>query len=59
MQNNVNKGMGTIDNANAMNLTSTLLQQTQILNSGYNYDKAKQSNSERIRLWQQIYEENW
>jgi hypothetical protein len=43
MQNNVNKGMGAIDNANAMNLTSTLLQQTQILNSGYNYDKAKQS----------------
>lgn len=58
MQNNVNKGMGAIDNTNAMNLTSTLLQQTQILNSGYNYDKAKQSNSERIRLWQQIYEEN-
>lgn len=58
MKENMSKGLGNLDNTQAMNLTSTLLQQTQILNSGYQYDSGRASNQERLRLWTQIYEEN-
>lgn len=58
MKQNISKGMGNLDNQQAMNLTSTLIQQTQILQSGYNVDMDKQSASERLRLFTQVYEEN-
>lgn len=58
MKENMSKGLGNLDNTQAMNLTSTLLQQTQILNSGYQYDSGRASNQDRLRLWTQIYEEN-
>lgn len=58
MKTNISKGMGNLDNQQAMNLTSTLIQQTQILQSGYNVDMDKQSASERLRLFTQVYEEN-
>ena len=58
MKTNISKGMGNLDNQQAMNLTSTLIQQTQILQSGYNVDMDKQSAAERLRLFTQVYEEN-
>ncbi|AGX01930.1 virion structural protein [Erwinia phage PhiEaH1] len=58
MKQNISKGMGNLDNQQAMNLTSTLIQQTQILQSGYNVDMDKQSAAERLRLFTQVYEEN-
>lgn len=58
MKDNLSRGLGNFDSAQAMNMTSTLIQQTQILNSGYQYNESKASNSERIRLWAQIFEEN-
>lgn len=58
MKDNISKGLGSLDNSQAMNLTSTLIQQTQILNSGYDYNETRRSNGERIRLYSQILEEN-
>lgn len=58
MKENISKGLGSLDNSQAMNLTSTLIQQTQILNSGYDYNETRRNNGERIRLYNQILEEN-
>lgn len=58
MKENISKGLGSLDNSQAMNLTSTLLQQTQVLNSGYDYNDTRNSAKERVRLWAQIFEEN-
>lgn len=58
MKQNISKGVGNLDNNQAMNLTSTLIQQTQILQSGYSVDMDKQSSTERLRLFTQVYEEN-
>ena len=58
MKDNISRGMGSLDNTQAMNLTSSLIQQTQIMSSGYCAGNDKMSAEERLKLYTQVFEEN-
>lgn len=58
MKDNISRGMGSLDNSQAMNLTSSLIQQTQIMSSGYCVSNDKMSAEERLKLFTQVFEEN-